>query len=460
MTQISPETSQVLFRHEYEHELDQWLRRRFSYLCTTYVVVIAAGLVIDSLSAQPMSAAKNAVALLVVAFFAYRRDRHETRDDVVHAVSWMILALGTTSLAFRFVSQALGRDAVGSIVGEIFFWHFTACLFLPWTPRDSLRPIVPLMAVWAVGMLLFASGGFWSRLAAVVFSPGILMPGLLISAWRLRSHSRQFRSTMLGRHVKTLRQEFTRARTIHESLFPETYNDGYVRFEYTYTPMRELGGDFLHLHVGPEGLLHLALLDVTGHGLAAALTVNRIYGEMERIRAESPHLRPGEVLTLLNRYLRLTMVRHNIYATAVVLMLDPYLAEVHWASAGHPPAFLRAAGGEVRSLDSTTLVLGAIDDDEFRAGEERLALSPGDVIVAYTDGAFEARNRTGESLGLDAVRRLLEHAPPDSSWPDHVAAAVERHQYGRAEDDVLIAALSFTAARGPDAGRATAAASP
>ena len=62
--------------------------------------------------------------------------------------------------------------------------------------------------------------------------------------------------------------------------FPAEYDDGFVRFEYRYTPMRELGGDFVHLHVAASGIVHVVLLDVTGHGLAAALTVNRLYGEL------------------------------------------------------------------------------------------------------------------------------------------------------------------------------------
>ncbi|MHC4415461.1 MAG: PP2C family protein-serine/threonine phosphatase [Planctomycetota bacterium] len=458
---MSPDTSQVLFRHEYEHELETWVRRRFTFLCVTYGVLGAINLLLGApallgafgpgaagVSPSLITTGEGAVWLVIVGFFFHRRSGHESRADVLSAATRMILALGAVSLISRFVAEWMGLVLTGSVVFAVFFWHFTACLFLPWTPRDSLRPILPLLVIWAVYTLLSPTGaGLVPRILSVMLSPGILIPGLLICGWRLKRHSQRFRSTMLGEHFRTLRQELTRARTIHESLFPSEYEDGFVRFQYTYRPMRQLGGDFLHLHVGPEGLLHLTLLDVTGHGLAAALTVNRIYGELERVRAESPRAGPGELLGQLNRYLCLTMVKHNIYATAIALRLDPYLGQIEWASAGHPPAFLRGANGVVRHLPATTMVLGAVVDEDFEAQEQRLELSPGDVIVAYTDGTFEARNRSGRQYGLDSLRELLHVKPPPPDWPRFICSSVDRHQVGRVEDDVLVAALTFSAAR-------------
>jgi sigma-B regulation protein RsbU (phosphoserine phosphatase) len=184
-------------------------------------------------------------------------------------------------------------------------------------------------------------------------------------------------------------------------MFPAPHDDGFVRFEYSYTPMREIGGDYVHLHVGAEGLIHLTLMDVTGHGLAAALTVNRLYGELERIRAESPTAEPGEVMTLLNRYINLTMVRHNIFVTALCITLDPYEGRLYWCSAGHPPAFLRGVNGVVTELTATAVLLGALTPTEFKPDQRTMELSPGDVVLAYTDGAFETRGSNRPLDGLE-----------------------------------------------------------
>lgn len=444
-----PDTSQIMFRHEYEHVLETWLRRRFAYLCITYLCVGGITVIFRALTgAMVIAAIEAAASLAIVTAFFFRGRRDESRDDLLGTVSWMIVALGTASLTARFVGEGLGLQFDFGTITAIFFWHFTACLFLPWTPRDSLRPVVPLLTIWAVHMLFVADNiSVLDRILSVMFSPGVLIPGLMIAGWRLRRHSRAFRSVMQGRHYHSMRQEFSRARTIHESMFPSEYDDGFVRFQYTYQPMRELGGDFLHLHVGPEGLVHLTLLDVTGHGLAAALTVNRLYGELERIRAEAPKATPGEVLALLNRYISLTMTRHNIYATAISMSLDPYAGEVRWASGGHPPALLRGANGVVRHLSSTGLLLGALDDDEFHSNEQRLDLSPGDVIISYTDGATEARDRNGRQFGVDRLQDLMHSRPAPGNWPQYISSSVQRYKIGRSEDDVLVAALTLSAIR-------------
>ena len=451
----SPDTSQVLFRREYEHELETWLRRRFAMLCLAYGSLAVIDLTFRTLRlvtggnlAGVIAAALAVVSLLIVGFFFVRGRRDATRDDLLSTVSWMILAMGTAALTTRFVGEALDQPYDFGSITSIFFWHFTACLFLPWTPRDSLRPILPLLAIWSVHMLFLETHVTpLNRILAVMFSPGVVLPGLLISGLRLRQHSRSFRNVMLGHHYRSIRRELSRARTIHESMFPDEYDDGFVRFKYTYQPMLELGGDFLHIHVGPEGFVHLTLLDVTGHGLAAALTVNRIFGELERIRGEASRARPGQVLELLNRYIHLTMVSHNIYATAITMTLDPYAGELCWASGGHPPALLRGSNGVVRQLSSTAVMLGAVGDDDFESNEQTLGLTPGDVIVSYTDGAIEARNRAGELFGIDRLRDLLQSRPAPGNWPLYIASSVDRHKVGKAEDDVLVASLTFAAVR-------------
>ncbi len=460
---MAPDTSQVMFRHEYEHELESWLRRRFGWLCIAFFALGTAkflwrassllsysGTDVDRalVGATTVTTVEGALSLAIVAAFYFRRGRYEDRQSILHAASWMILALGAVSLCARFAVEWLGYTFLFGVIVAIFFWHLTACLFLPWTPRDSLRPILPLMTIWAIHMIFVENGtSLVTRMLSVMFSPGILVPGLMICGWRLRTHSRRFRTDMIGRHFRAMRQELGRARTIHESMFPSEYDDGFVRVQYTYKPMRELGGDFLHVNVGPEGLVHATLIDVTGHGLAAALTVNRIYGELERIRAESPKVGPGEVLTLLNRYISLTMVKHDIYASAIGMTLDPYLGEVRWASGGHPPALLRGVNGVVRHLPSTAILLGAVPDEEFEPGEQVMELAPGDILVAYTDGAIEARDRRGRQFGIDRLQDLLTRKPPPRNWPQFISASVDQHKIGRAEDDVLVTALTFSAAR-------------
>ncbi|UCD76634.1 MAG: serine/threonine-protein phosphatase [Phycisphaerales bacterium] len=458
MAETAPETAgQSMFRAEYEQELETWLRHRFRNLCITYIILGALEMLLWSLFAVGDEEARAmligltgriARLAVVVYYLAGRNWRTASREQILGAATWMILILGSVSLLALLGFRALGQPEPVPMILPLFFWHFSACLFLPWRPRESLRPFIPLLVVWAaIQLLLIGDADVVSRVLTVVFGPGVLLPGLGIASWRMSRHSQSFRTRMVGKQFVTMRREFSQARQIHESLFPQRYDDGYVSFDYTYTPMRELGGDFVHLYVSPEGVIHLTLLDVTGHGLAAALTVNRLYGELERIRAENPRAEPEEIITLLNRYIHLTMARHNIYATGVSVMLDPYVGEVCWVSAGHPPLLRRGANGSVTALEATTVVLGAFGDEEFIADPQRIELSPGDVVVVYTDGAFEARNRLGRQLGLNTLHDLLRKQPAPGNWPQFIVSAVEKHNAGSTEDDVLVASLTFTQTR-------------
>lgn len=455
---MSPQSSQLLFGTEYEQELEIWLQRRFRYLCIAFVILGGVYLLIRFMSgAVPgetsrwlLSLAGPVISIGVALYYLTLRNwKAASRDLIIMHATRMILLLGATSILTQLILVWLGASFDGAqMLPRLLYWHVTACLFLPWTPRESLRPMIPLFVIWAICVIGSGLGvGFVTSVFTVIFGPGILLPGLGICSWRLTRHSQQFRREMVGRHFLSMRQELARARNIHESLFPSPYDDGHVRFDYMYLPMRELGGDFIHLHVGAEGLVHVSLIDVTGHGLAAALTVNRLFGELERIRGELPHAEPDEVLILLNRYIHLTMTKHNIYATAACMTIDPYLSELRWAAAGHPPGYLRRANGSVESLEATTVMLGALSDHDFTTDLNTQTIQPEDELVVYTDGVIESRNRVGQQYGLKRLQELMHRRPPPRNWPQFITSTIQKYSAGRSEDDVLVAALRFLAPR-------------
>jgi hypothetical protein len=461
------DSTQSIFRSEYEQEMESWLRRRYRLVCLWYLILGAAVLVtrviflmLDDAEGRWIAVLANALAgaasLGTVAHFYFGRTWvTATREQLIRTASLMILILGAVSLV-KGVVVVTATERQENFLLPLFGWHFIACLLLPWSPRESLRPIVPLLTLWMLGVLALEHATMAERVLKVVFAPGILVPGLAICALRLKYHGERFRLKMVGKQFFSMRREIGEARSIHESLFPKPLDDGFVRFEYTYTPQRELGGDYVHLHVAESGAVYVTLLDVTGHGLAAALTVNRLYGELERIFGEAPDADPVDVLNLLNRYIHLTMVKHNIFVTGLCMRLDPAAGKLLWSSAGHPPALLRGVNGVVHKLAATNCLLGALDGSEFRGQQQSNELSPGDTIVMYTDGAFEARDRAGQMMGLERIDALAHTQPAPRRWPQFVAAAVNKHCGGRADDDILVATLTYLAPR-PAQSRATVA---
>jgi serine phosphatase RsbU (regulator of sigma subunit) len=325
------------------------------------------------------------------------------------------------------------------------FYHVLACIFLPWTPMQSVRPLMAVLVVNAVMVLLFSTMGATGKALTIVLSMFVVAPGAGIAWFKTNRRTDDFKMRFLQSRYGQMRRELIDARRLHESLFPSPLTQGPLRLDYRYEPMRQIGGDYLYARFSPvldgrPAAFNLLLLDVTGHGIAAALTVNRLYGEVERLYAENPHARPGEVLTALNRYVHLTLAGHSVFATALCVRFDPGCDELEYASGGHPPAFLLAVDGTIHQLESTAFVLGAASTADFDADPRTVRFGPGDRIVAYTDGAIEARSPQGRMLGVQGLQRMLAGAV-QQGVPEIASAVltyVERHRAAPPEDDTLV----------------------
>lgn len=400
----------------------------------------------------------TAVALAVYAasFWTVRRGRLSNADTL--RLTYLLVIVDG---ALRIVMNAVGiPGGLGGLWG-VMFAHSLAALCLPWSPKQAVYPILTLIAFDAlvfITALLITGEGSWARTAwHFGFAPFVCVPGILICWFRHSRRVESYKLQFLQRRYGEVRRELVDARRIHEALFPRPCLDGPLRFSYRYEPMRQIGGDYLYACFdGPIAVLpptnvphhasrlNVVIMDVTGHGIPAALTVNRLHGELERVFAENPEIGPGDVLKLLNRYVNLTLASHSVYVTALCLRVDPTHSTLEYASGGHPPAFLRAVDGTVQDLPSTALVLGAATDAEFHPDPKRMVFGPGDVLVAYTDGAIEARDRSGRMLSIKGFQRWMATITPDPQvgWPATLLSAVEEFRHGPPADDTLIVEIA------------------
>lgn len=328
-----------------------------------------------------------------------------------------------------------------------------ASVFIPWTFREALYPAAALLLIGAaVATISTTIGGHgWREMIPILFMPPALVPSLLNCQFRYKRFLNGFRLRFESMRYHDVQEELVGARRIHETCLPAPKLEGRVRFTYAYEPMREIGGDFLFAHV-PENrpdVLTLITVDVMGHGIAAALSVNRLFGELERIFGENPDTTAGQTIRSLNRYINITLARHGMFATAFCLRLDASNDLVSWAGGGHPAALLRRFQGDIVSLESQSAMLGVQADDEFSAKENALPLQPGDAILSYTDGAEEARDQQGCQLGAEGIKGILSTLAAAQSvdgWPGLILDQVSHHRAGPAQDDTLLAVAYVTAA--------------
>ena len=452
------------FRGEYELELENWLHRRFRRFCGTLFAIelISLALWVLDLAGVDETAESfdgggpgsalgptivvttiAALSTVVLEWFSFRTaPRLREHDEIVKAASVMIVFLGTLDLVAMVVLDS--SSGLGGLVG-LYFLHFVSSLFLPWRPADSIRPMIPLLSIWLfVTIVRSADSNSIALAMEILLSPVGLLPGLAVCGLRMWHWRRRFRSAAVARGFGMLRREVKQARRIHESLFPEPIAGEGFRFEFDFQPMQDLGGDFVHASRTPDGRVRVVLIDVTGHGLSAAMTVTRMSGELERLVAEHPDIGPAAVLVALNRYTNLVLSQHSIFATAIAAELDPSDGTLRTANAGHPPGFLRRSDGRVETIEEHGLLLGAVSSDEFECVEHRDRLEPDDVLVLYTDGVTEVRDRNGTLFGVRRLLDALHRRPAPRSWARFVTSLVDAHRIGPPEDDVLVATLSRT----------------
>ncbi|MBX3359773.1 MAG: serine/threonine-protein phosphatase [Phycisphaeraceae bacterium] len=488
------------FGGQFEAERAKWLRRRF--LWYTGVVAVWGVITVFATSlylwfGRPLAPTAHELivmglslvtsALYVAGFLQVYGGRANARE-VLSIAYWLIVLAGflsliTVILTVEFKVGSLSsrsatagehwdRGAAWVFVRDglkgIFVSHVFACFFLPWTPRECYRPLVPLLIAYAIVAGVYFRHSLGIAALVIGTAPLVGVPGAGICWWRHSWFRERFMVRMLRGQYWEMRRELTDARRIHESLFPKPITTGPVRLHYKYEPMLQIGGDYLYARFSPARVLggvvepaafNLVLLDVTGHGIAAALTVNRLYGELERLFGEDPNAPPGEVLRALNRYVHLTLATHSVYATALCIRVDQSRGVLEYASGGHPPAFLRAVDGTIEELSSTAFVLGAATDDDYDPAPVEHRFVIGDTLLAYTDGAIEARNEAGRALGVAGLQGIIAAASKrgvrTGQWIDEILGVVEGHREGPPSDDTIIVEVSRAVPTPEDARRKT-----
>jgi sigma-B regulation protein RsbU (phosphoserine phosphatase) len=201
-----------------------------------------------------------------------------------------------------------------------------------------------------------------------------------------------------------LDRELAIARRVQHGLFPEECPSG-AGWEAAsfFQPAREIGGDLYDFYDLEEGVLGLAVGDVSGKGVPAAL-----YGAFASgtVRARAfERLSPSALLYRVNRTLRRRGVE-GLYCTLAYAVFDFRGSRVRLANSGLPyPVRYDSESGRALVVEAAGVPLGALDGSTYE--EHELPLRAGDVLVFYSDGVTEAA-REGEEYGRERLREVVE----------------------------------------------------
>lgn len=244
---------------------------------------------------------------------------------------------------------------------------------------------------------------------------------------------------------RKLEEDLNQVQILDRALLPELPRLRGWEVGLHYRPSRILSGDFYDVRAEDAGgKLTLLLGDVMGKGIPAALLRTGLQGALRALTAEVPS--PAQVLEKANRHFSESASSARL-ASVFYGALDVEGGRLCYANAGHLPPLVRKADGRWQTLDSTGMVLGALDKVTY--AENTVAFDPGDLFVLYSDGITEAQNGAGEFFDESRVTSVVDDLladPPAGAqlMASAIADEVSRFAPGEPSDDRTLVVVRRT----------------
>ncbi len=203
------------------------------------------------------------------------------------------------------------------------------------------------------------------------------------------------------------RDEIRIARQVQLALLPRKDPEipGWSLWSYM-RPANDVGGDLVdYIELGPHRM-GVALGDVAGKGLGAALLMSKLQATLRALAPDAPRLDD------LARHLNTILHRDgldNRFATLFYFEIAPDSSRLRYLNAGHNPAYVLRTDGPGRkgpeTLPASSLPLGMLAGTEYEEGN--LDLAPGELVLVYSDGLTDACNAEAEEFGSKRLEDLL-----------------------------------------------------
>jgi phosphoserine phosphatase RsbU/P len=209
----------------------------------------------------------------------------------------------------------------------------------------------------------------------------------------------------VAKEKERLQSEIEIAREVQNQLYPHTTPTiKSLRLTAVCKPARIVSGDYYDYEIVRDAQVALAIGDVAGKGISAALLMATLQSSLRTQLSgpAAPHS-AARLVSQLNQYLYANTSAEK-YSTLCLGLYDEASNSFLYTNGGHlPPILVRK--GEVQRLDVNGTIVGAFPFAEY--GESRIVLEPDDLLVFFTDGVTEPENAYGEMFGEERFIDLL-----------------------------------------------------
>jgi sigma-B regulation protein RsbU (phosphoserine phosphatase) len=212
------------------------------------------------------------------------------------------------------------------------------------------------------------------------------------------------RLIVVEKEKERLSSELEIARDVQRRLFPKTaLSLSSLHLSGICHPAQQVSGDYYDFLRLEDASMAMAIGDVAGKGISAALLMATIQSAMRSQLTGAGRISTAQVVSSLNRQLYANTAPEK-YVTFYFGVYDDTTGMLTYTNGGHPPPIL-ISDGTVSKLEVTGTVVGAFPASRYE--ERQIALAAGDLLVAYTDGITEPENAYGEMFGEERLIDVL-----------------------------------------------------
>ncbi|MCH8980957.1 PP2C family protein-serine/threonine phosphatase [candidate division KSB1 bacterium] len=243
------------------------------------------------------------------------------------------------------------------------------------------------------------------------------------------------------KQLRRYENELEMARNIQEGLIPkEVPKTKKLDISSFFNPADEVGGDYFDYLDLRNDKIGIVMADVSGHGAAAALVMTMMKGIVHAITSdfESPEKALAEFNSILNQ-----IGPKEKFVTMIFLVFDLKNMKLHYSSAGHPPlVFYNSKSKTCELVEFICPALGISSLSQYK--QKQMTLSPGDLILVYTDGVTEAFNAEQEMFEETRLLKAVQEMAKQTSAKtiEHIKKKLKEFTKDASQsDDVAMIAI-------------------
>lgn len=432
---------------EFREEERLYIKARVQVYCILTITLYFLSIVINAVVNPNTPLIVEIIAGVVLAgggaltLFLNRRNKTLLGAKLNAYLFTIILVVLFVRLGIYYADDPLMSAAV------YVFTLFLVSVTIPWTAYE----VIPLGIIHALAFTteyLYVKHAFGTArdpFSVTQYFNGLIfifIAFIICIVVRKEETERDVENFILFRDVeaknKQMDDELKWATRIHKTIIPDSVNTDEVDIAVTYLPVYYMGGDYTRFNFIDKERVLFIISDVTGHGVPAALLVNRIHAEFERMAKEG--IEPGELLKALNEFIKEDFEGSDMFLSAFCGLLDMKKMHLQYSNYGHPPQYLYSEKDrKSQALGALTSLLG-LPLEESEVYQKEVPVSPGDRLLLYTDGITETFNSEGDEYGYGRLENFIKkhHSLSARNFNDKLLKDLEGFKSGNFRDDICI----------------------